>query len=245
MKRYRIAEWEFDPASGELRSGAECRRLEPRAARTLELLCDAGGEVVPQERLIAEVWGGRSLSDNSVSVVISQLRRSLGDDARQPAVIETVPKRGYRLARKGSSSTEPARPAGRRQGLLAIAAALALVVVAALAWTSGSRGTTIAVSDVVNATGDPRFDPLARATSELIVTQLARREFAVRRDRSEADLRFSSRLVLWNGRPSLGMTATGADGVVRWSGMTNGTAEQLPMGVIAELDELRRQIPAQ
>ena len=69
LKRHRIGEWEFDPASGELRSGAECRRLEPRAARTLELLCEAEGEVVPQDRLIAEVWNGRNLSDNSISVV--------------------------------------------------------------------------------------------------------------------------------------------------------------------------------
>src|SRR4051794_5789758 len=93
---YRVGEWQFHPASGELRRGAELRRLEPRAARTLELLCGARGAVVSQDELIKDVWDGRSLSENSVAVVIGQLRRALGDDARDPKLIETIPKRGYR-----------------------------------------------------------------------------------------------------------------------------------------------------
>ncbi len=82
MKLHRIDGWTFDPGSGELERAGVRQRLEPRASQTLDLLCDAGGAVVPNDRLIAEVWGGRSLSDNSVAVVIGQLRRALGDDER-------------------------------------------------------------------------------------------------------------------------------------------------------------------
>src|SRR5689334_8327320 len=92
----RIGEWHFHPASGELRRGALVRRLEPRAARTLELLCAARGGVVTHEQLIREVWNGRSLSENSVAVVVGQLRRALDDDARDARLIQTIPKRGYR-----------------------------------------------------------------------------------------------------------------------------------------------------
>jgi DNA-binding winged helix-turn-helix (wHTH) protein len=95
--RHRIGGWEFLPATGELRRRTDLRRLEPRAARTLELLCEAKGEVVSQEELIAAVWQGRALSENSVAVVIGQLRRALEDDAREPRLIESIPKRGYRL----------------------------------------------------------------------------------------------------------------------------------------------------
>src|SRR3954463_591390 len=103
--RHRIGAWEFSPATGELRRRTDLRRLEPRAAKALEMLCEAGGDVVSHEQLIRGVWNGRSLSENSVAVVIGQLRRALEDEAREPRLIETIPKRGYRL-RTAKEETE-------------------------------------------------------------------------------------------------------------------------------------------
>lgn len=237
MTAQRIGEWDFDAASGELRRGRDLRRLEPRAARTLELLCEAQGRLVSQERLIAEVWDGRSLSENSVPVVISQLRRVLGDDARRPTMIETVPKRGYRLVR--TNGQRPGR--GRLALAFAIAAAALLMLVALALFSSGGPRPVVAVADVVNATGDARYGPLARATSELIVAELSSRGFEVRRQ-GRGDLQLSARLVMWNGQPSLGLTATDPDGVIRWSAMTSGSAERVPAGVKAELDKLQAKI---
>ena len=65
--RHKVGGWEFIPATGELRRRTEVRRLEPRAAKALSLLCEAGGNVVTHDQLIAEVWNGRALSDNSVA----------------------------------------------------------------------------------------------------------------------------------------------------------------------------------
>lgn len=239
LTTHRIGEWRFDTASGELRRGADCRRLEPRAARTLALLSEAGGAIVPQDRIIAEVWNGRRLSDNSVPVVISQLRRLLDDDARRPVLIETVPKRGYRLVAERRSTGDHA---WRTWAVVLIIAAAA----AALLWAGSVRGPdrpVIAVTGVVNLTGNPGYDPLARATSELIVAQLAQRGFDVRRGGNGGDLKFTSKLVMWHGGPSLGMTAAGPDGVVRWSAMISGTADQVPAGVRAELDRLEKTLP--
>ena len=235
MTAQRIGDWDFDAQSGELRRGRDCRRLEPRAARTLELLCEAQGRLVSQEKLIAEVWDGRALSENSIPVVISQLRRVLGDDARRPMLIETVPKRGYRIVH-----AKPANLASRPIGLLLTLLAVAALVAVALVARAGER-PLVAVADVVNATGDPSYDPLARATSELIVADLARRGYQVRRQGS-GDLQLSTKLVIWNGQPSLGLTATDRSGVVRWSGMTSGSAERVPGAVKAELDELQAKL---
>src|SRR3954469_3839253 len=141
--RHRIGGWEFSPATGELRRRADVRRLEPRAAKALELLCEANGEVVSQEQLIAGVWSGRSLSENSVAVVIGQLRRALDDDAREPRLIETIPKRGYRL-RTAIDETE-GRPT-RRSFAIALIAAIVLLLGVAVAYAlSGRTGTPIAV----------------------------------------------------------------------------------------------------
>jgi transcriptional activator of cad operon len=73
------------------------RKLERRAMETLALLCAHAGQVVKKDELIETVWGRLAVSDHSVAMVISQLRRALRDDPRQPAYIETITKRGYRL----------------------------------------------------------------------------------------------------------------------------------------------------
>ena len=232
-----VGEWKFDRTTGELRRGAERRRLEPRAARTLELLCDAQGAIVPQEQLIADVWGGRTLSENSVPVVISQLRRVLEDDARQPRLIETVPKRGYRLMQPEPMAR---RVVPRGRTLLAVFAVLALL---AAGWTITRSGVQpeISATDVINDTGRPALDPLARATSELIVDRLADRGFVVKRGRSAA-ISLSSKLVIWDGQPYLGMTATDPSGEVQWSAMIPAGPGQVPRGVEAKLQDLEARL---
>src|SRR5687767_9601318 len=89
-QQYRIGGWTFRAGENELLKDGERRRLEDRAARTLELLCRRAGEAVAQDEIIAEVWNGRSQSPNSIPVVIGQLRKALGDDARSPRFIETL-----------------------------------------------------------------------------------------------------------------------------------------------------------
>ena len=107
MTSHSIGDWSFEPEANELRRGDERRRLEHRAARTLELLCSRAGEVITPDDILARVWKGRAISANSVPVVISDLRQALEDDARRPRYIETVAKRGYRLMK---STLIPAMP---------------------------------------------------------------------------------------------------------------------------------------
>jgi DNA-binding winged helix-turn-helix (wHTH) protein len=238
--RHRVGGWEFLPATGELRRRTDVRRLEPRAAKTLELLCEANGDIVSQEQLIAGVWSGRSLSDNSVAVVIGQLRRALDDDAREPKLIETIPKRGYRLCRE---ATAPEGQSAQRNRLLIIAGAVLAIIAGWAAHSMVSKpGVAVLVTDVSNETGNPAYGPLARATSELVVTELADRGFAVRRD-GGGDLLLASKLVMWDSMPFLGMSATDRTGVVRWSAMIKATPGQVPPGVDKALDELAAGFP--
>lgn len=241
LGRPRVGGWEFSPATGELRRQTELRRLEPRAAKALELLLAADGEVVSQEQLIGEVWGGRSLSDNSVAVVIGQLRKALDDDAREPKLIETIPKRGYRLREVAAESAEPAR----RKTIVLVVAALVISLALAAGFSgmqSSSRTLSIAVSDVANETGNPAYAPLARATSELIVTQLDARGFAVRRS-GQGDLALASNLIMWDGQPYLSITATDRAAVVRWSLMANAMPGRVPPAVRSGFGELAVKYP--
>lgn len=130
---FRLGPWEVVPRDGTLRAGAEVRRLEPQAMDLLVGLAGRAGEVVSRQQLLDEVWGGRIVGDDALTGAVSQVRKALGDDARSPRFVETVPKRGYRLRIapvpiEPGSAEKPAdggRRRGGRRGRYVLAAALA------------------------------------------------------------------------------------------------------------------------
>ena len=81
-----------------LRRNGRDEHLQPRLFDVLQHLAKHRGHVVAKEALIEEVWGDKIVSDESIHRCISKLRKLLGDDAREPKFIITVPKVGYRLA---------------------------------------------------------------------------------------------------------------------------------------------------
>jgi uroporphyrinogen-III synthase len=70
-------------------------RLTDRERSVLHALVDARGAVVGKPSLLRGVWGADAADEHVVEVTVSRLRRRLG--AVGPAV-QTVPRRGYRLA---------------------------------------------------------------------------------------------------------------------------------------------------
>jgi Tol biopolymer transport system component/DNA-binding winged helix-turn-helix (wHTH) protein len=72
-------------------------RLEPKVMQVLVCLAERAGQVVPKDRLMRTVWPDTFVSDDVLTRCISELRRAFGDDAKEPHVIQTIPKSGYRL----------------------------------------------------------------------------------------------------------------------------------------------------
>lgn len=75
--------------------GGEPVSVTDREREVLVALADAGGRVLSKRDLLAEVWGGGEHDAHLVEVVVGRLRQRLGDAAE---VVETVHRRGYRLA---------------------------------------------------------------------------------------------------------------------------------------------------
>jgi uroporphyrinogen-III synthase len=69
--------------------------VSARERAVLEVLADANGAVVAKPRLLRDVWGPEFSDEHAVEVTIARLRRALGPAG---ASVETVPRRGYRLA---------------------------------------------------------------------------------------------------------------------------------------------------
>ena len=94
-RTFAVGDWVVEPDSNLVRKGDETVRLEPRAVDVLSYLADHPDTVISTQALIAEVWGGRLVEDGAVYQSIAKLRSALDD--RSGKLIETVPRRGYRL----------------------------------------------------------------------------------------------------------------------------------------------------
>ena len=92
-----VGDWRIDPQLGQMSRGTETVRLEARTLRLLMYLANRAGETVGIEELLDQVWSGVVVTQDSVYQAVTALRRLLGDDAKQPTYIVTVPRLGYRL----------------------------------------------------------------------------------------------------------------------------------------------------
>lgn len=94
---FRIGERDVFPLEGRICSASADQRVEPKAMGVLLELARHPGSVCPRDQLIAAVWPHRFVTDDVLTRCIGQLRRALEDDPRAPILLETIPKRGYRL----------------------------------------------------------------------------------------------------------------------------------------------------
>lgn len=83
-------------------------QLSPLATRFLAELAATPGQVVERSALIAALWREDPVqADAALNRLVSEVRQALGDDPKKPALIQTVPRRGYRLVAAASAKLEP------------------------------------------------------------------------------------------------------------------------------------------
>ena len=133
MKRFGVGEWTVEPGLNRLSRGADEVRIEPKVMQVLETLADAAGDVVTREALVARVWPDVHVSDDVLHRAIREVRRAFGDDTANPAYVETIRKRGYRLiAPVRSLEPAPAAALPARRGSTKLVAAASILVAATL-----------------------------------------------------------------------------------------------------------------
>lgn len=94
---YRFDEFCLLPDQVRLLQGREDIRLSPKVFHFLMMLVSADNALVEREKLFDILWQGRAVSDESLAQVVAQCRRALGDSAARQSIVQTIPKRGYRL----------------------------------------------------------------------------------------------------------------------------------------------------
>jgi TolB-like protein/DNA-binding winged helix-turn-helix (wHTH) protein len=183
---FRLGDWLVEPLLNRLTRGDESVHLEPRAMDLLVFLAQHPGEVLSRETLIDGVWAEQFVGEAVLRQTIAALRDALGDDAREPTFIETIPKRGYRLIAAVAEVEPPVeqetgRPAARFPGLrrvvwVAVGAALLLAVIVALLW-HGRQAPPAGPKRIVvlpfENLGPPEDEYFADGMTEEIISRLA------------------------------------------------------------------------
>ncbi|HEY7285110.1 MAG TPA: winged helix-turn-helix domain-containing protein [Vicinamibacterales bacterium] len=193
--RIRFGDFEADIASGQLRRGGTLVPIQDLPFRLLTALLERPGEVVSRAELATALWGADTFVDAAagLNTAVAKLRESLGDDADQPRLIETVPKRGYRFMgsieptddkrtaevlteRKTSALGDRSAKAFalRSTWFVALVSILvALVALAAYQLRADRSRVRVAVILFDNETGRPEMGRFAQGLTDAVVTELA------------------------------------------------------------------------
>ncbi len=144
---FRVGRFTVHPALNRMTADNRSVRLEPHVMQLLVCLADPAGEAVSREDLFAAVWPNTVVDEDTLTRAMSDLRRAFEDNPRDPCIIETIPKSGYRLivpveiltsdsGSETSGQTIGSRaPAKRRPTWGWVVVASAVVIVAAAIWS--------------------------------------------------------------------------------------------------------------
>ncbi len=94
---YRVADFEIDPSQSLLKCRGEEKHLRHKSFQVLVYLIEHRQRVVAKEELIKTFWSDTAVTDDALVQCLIEIRRTLGDDSRQPRFIKTIPKIGYRF----------------------------------------------------------------------------------------------------------------------------------------------------
>jgi DNA-binding winged helix-turn-helix (wHTH) protein len=97
LQRYRFADFILSPRRRVLSRAGRELPLIPRYFDLLVFLVEHRAEAVHRRDIFDRVWPDVVVSDSALSQAIRTLRRTLGDDSRDPIYIRTVSRHGYRF----------------------------------------------------------------------------------------------------------------------------------------------------
>jgi adenylate cyclase len=107
---FQVADWRVEPDLNRIVRGGEVVSVEPKVLQVLEFLADHAGEVLHKDAIVKAVWPETYVSDGILTYSIAELRKAFRDDAKDPRVIQTIPRKGYRLIAEVTDKAPVKRP---------------------------------------------------------------------------------------------------------------------------------------
>lgn len=162
--------------------------LRSQSAEVLSALAARPGEIVSKDALMQAVWPDTFVTDDSLTQCIADIRRALGDN--EHVIVQTLPKRGYRLNVDSFDAADPNAAAGTerakarfsQRGFILAAVVLVAAAIGAYFGVESWRVAPVRSSDMPRIAILPFDDMstgadvgyLSDAVAEGIITELAR-----------------------------------------------------------------------
>jgi TolB-like protein/cytochrome c-type biogenesis protein CcmH/NrfG len=166
--QFLFANHTLDTDRRELRRGFEPIAVEPQVFDLLVYLVQNRDRVVSKDDLIASVWGGRIVSDSTLTSRINAARKAVGDSGENQKLIRTIARKGIRFVgtvRTQPNGAEPAYATGPAPDKIHEQSRPAL---------PRPDRPAIAVLPFINMSGDREQEYFSDGISEDIITALSK-----------------------------------------------------------------------
>jgi TolB-like protein/Flp pilus assembly protein TadD len=147
----------LDTARRELSREGGLIALEPQVFDLLVYLVQNRDRVVSKDDLIASIWGGRIVSESTLTSRINAVRRAVGDSGEEQKLVRTIARKGFRFVGEAREQGPSGGPAAGLQVPFAV-----------------PDRPSIAVLPFINMSGDPQQDYFIDGIAEEIIIALSR-----------------------------------------------------------------------
>lgn len=192
---YKIGDVEIDLANGTVRRGATEVHLRHKTFTVLAYLLENRGRDLSKNDIIRDVWLDTAVVDDVLVQSVTDIRRALGDDTKQPRFIRTIPKVGYRFigepdaeAHQTSVQHSPGSYQGKRTRLILLVGAiisifaLTATFVIPRVWNDSSEALTsrtagkktVIVMFFDNQTRDEDLNWLREGLADMLIAGISR-----------------------------------------------------------------------
>ncbi len=94
---YQFGEYRLDITERTILRATEPVSLSPKSFDVLSILVQNGGRLLAKDYLLAAVWPGVTVEENSLAKAVAEIRKALGEGPRENRYVVTVARRGYRF----------------------------------------------------------------------------------------------------------------------------------------------------
>jgi TolB-like protein len=157
--RYRFGDFVLDSDRRELARGAETIVIGPQVFDLLLHLVRNREHVVTKDNLIDVVWGGRIVSESTLTSHINAVRRAVGDTGDQQRLVRTIARKGYRFVGDVGETAAAAGAGGAKSDVTGLPV---------------PERPSIAVLPFLNLSGDPGQDYFVDGVVDDIISALSR-----------------------------------------------------------------------
>jgi len=164
--RFDFGNFALDTDKRELTCGPELISIGPKVFDVLVYLIENRDRVVSKDELLDAVWGGRIVSESTLTSHINAVRKAVGDTGAERNLVRTLPRKGFRFV--GEVATGRPQPA-----------AMPTTAVAEASGEEGAQPTlpdkpSIAVLPFANMSSDPEQGFFADGITEDLITDLSK-----------------------------------------------------------------------